>query len=80
MTTNESPAQLGGSNYVRLLRLPEVMHRVGFCRAEIYRRCATDPPTFPRPVKMGHASAWAEHEISAWIADRIAERDAKAAA
>lgn len=64
-----------------LERLPRVKARTGLSRSEIYRRCATDPPTFPRPVKLGeHASAWAEHEVSAWISDRIAARDAKAAA
>jgi prophage regulatory protein len=64
-----------------LERLPRVKSRTGLSRSEIYRRCATNPPTFPRPVKLGiHASAWAEHEVSQWIADRIAARDAKAAA
>ena len=64
-----------------LERLPRVKARTGLSRSEIYRRCATEPPTFPRPVKLGeHASAWPEHEVSAWIASRIAARDAKAAA
>ena len=59
-----------------LLRLPEVKARTGLSRSEIYRRIALG--TFPAHVKIGqHASAWAEHEVSAWIADRIAARDAK---
>lgn len=80
MPNNTIPATMIATAYA-LLRLPEVRRRCGLSRSEIYRRCATDPPTFPRPVKLGeHASAWPEHEVSAWIADRIAARNAKAAA
>jgi prophage regulatory protein len=33
---------------------------------------------FPAPIRLGEArSAWVESEIDKWIADRIAERDAK---
>ena len=61
-----------------LERLPRVKFRTGLSRSEIYRRVGLG--TFPAPIKIGeHASAWAEHEVSAWIADRIAARDAKAA-
>ncbi len=75
MTTNESPAKLGQSNYVRLLKLPDVKARTGLSRSEVYRRVALG--TFAAPVKLGeHASAWVESEVSAWIADRIAARDA----
>jgi prophage regulatory protein len=32
---------------------------------------------FPEPIKIGEArSAWVESEIDAWIAGKIAERDA----
>lgn len=62
-----------------LLRLPEVCRRTGCSRSEIYRRVQAG--TFPPPIKLGErASAWAEHEVASWIAARIAERDAKAAA
>jgi predicted DNA-binding transcriptional regulator AlpA len=33
---------------------------------------------FPRPLKIGSRNFWPEQEIDAWIAERIAERDAKA--
>jgi prophage regulatory protein len=80
MDSNTIPATVVATAYA-LLRLPEVQRRCSLSRSEIYRRCAADPPTFPRPVKLGeHASAWAEHEVSQWIADRIAARDAKARA
>lgn len=58
-----------------LLRLREVSRRTGKSRSEIYRRIAAGD--FPQPVKLGErASAWPEHEVAAWIASRIAARDA----
>ena len=74
MTMNRSPDEPGRHSYGCLLRLPEVLTRVGLSRSEVYRRI-TDG-TFPRPVKLGErASAWPEQEIEAWAAARIAERD-----
>jgi len=63
----------------RLERIAKVTARVGLGKSEIYRRAALG--AFPRPVKLGgaRASAWDSREIDQWIADRIAERDAKAA-
>ena len=64
---------------VFLERLPSVRARTGLSRSEIYRRIALK--AFPAPVKLGaRASAWNAVEVDAWIAERIAERDAKAAA
>ena len=58
-----------------LHRLAEVKRRTGLSRSEIYRRIAAGD--FPKPIKLGErASAWAEHEVTAWIAARIALRDA----
>lgn len=68
MTDNTSPFSL--------LRLPSVKKRTGLSRSEIYRRIAAGD--FPKPIKLGErASAWAEHEVTAWIAARIAARDEK---
>jgi prophage regulatory protein len=62
-----------------LLRLPEVKARTGLSRSELYRRIAIG--TFPAPIKIGErASAWSSIEIECWIAERIAQRDAKSAA
>ena len=62
-----------------LEKLPAVKARTGLSRSEIYRRISAR--TFPAPVKLGErASAWNATEIDGWIAARIAERDAKAAA
>ncbi|HEY4583241.1 MAG TPA: AlpA family transcriptional regulator [Lysobacter sp.] len=73
-------ALLPNAGNLTLLRLPEVCRRTGLSRSEIYRRIGSSG-AFPAPIKLGErASAWPEHEVSAWIAARVAERDAKAAA
>jgi len=60
---------------LKLLRLRQVRVHCGLSRSEIYRRIASGD--FPKPIKLGErASAWAEHEVTAWIAARIAQRDA----
>lgn len=62
-----------------LERLPQVKARTGLSRSELYRRIAAGD--FPQPVKLGErASAWDSREVDRWIAERIAARDAKAAA
>jgi len=62
-----------------LFRLREVCRRTGKSRSSIYRDIAAG--TFPSPVKLGErASAWDSREVNAWIAGRIDQRDAKAAA
>ncbi len=55
----------------RLLRLPEVMTRVGVRRSTLYREM--ERGTFPRPRKIGRASVWPESEVEAWI-DSLSER------
>ena len=54
----------------RLIRLPEVQHRVGLGRSTIYRWMAEGK--FPKPVQLGgYAVAWAEDEVEDWISDRL---------
>jgi prophage regulatory protein len=61
-----------------LERLPEVLNRTGHKRSEWYRQIASGKA--PHPVKLGErASAWVGSEVDAYIAARIAARDAKAA-
>lgn len=51
----------------RLIRLAEVMRRVGLGRSTIYRWMGEG--RFPKPVKLGaHMVAWPEDTIDAWIA------------
>lgn len=54
-----------------LLRLPEVIKRVGLSGPTIYRRIRAKQ--FPAPVNLGgQAVAWPESDVSAWVAQRIA--------
>jgi len=58
---------------IRILRLPEVIARVGLKRASIYLHI--NQGTFPKQISLGpRAVGWLEHEIDAWIAARIAAR------
>lgn len=52
----------------RILRLKEVIERVGLSTATIYRRMAAG--LFPRGVRLGGSRTvgWRESEINAWIA------------
>lgn len=62
---------------MQLIRLPEALARTGLSRSGLYAAVAAG--TFPKPVKLGlnaRAIAWPASEIDAWIADRIAEREA----
>ena len=52
----------------RLLRLPEVMNRVGLRRSAIYQRMSEG--RFPKCRTLGpKCSVWVEAEINAWIDD-----------
>jgi len=57
----------------RLLKIAEVMGRVGLAKATIYARIQNGG--FPKPVSLGSSSRWVESEIDAWIADLVVERD-----
>lgn len=57
----------------RLLRLGEVIERVGLGKSAIYTRIRAK--AFPRQVDLGGVSVWVESEIDAWIDARITERD-----
>ena len=58
----------------RLLRLPEVVQRVGIKRPTIYRRMAEG--SFPLAVQLGgHTVAWSSREIDEWIEEQLKRRD-----
>ena len=62
-----------------VLRLPDVMRRVGLSKPSIYR--LEKAGRFPKRIKLAaSASGYLESEIDAWLAGRIAERDQGAAA
>ena len=55
-----------------LIKLPEVKRRTTLSTSEIYRRL--EAGTFPQQIRLGaKAVAWLEHEVSAWIDERVAE-------
>jgi prophage regulatory protein len=73
MTSETIPATFA---HLVLLRFPQVSARTGLSRSELYRRIAIG--SFPAPIKIGaRASAWSSLEIERWMAERIAQRDAK---
>ena len=52
---------------MRLLRLPEVIERLGVGRTTLYKLVAEDP-TFPQPVKVGRkVVAWRSDLLDEWI-------------
>ena len=58
----------------RLIRFPAVQERVGMGRTAVYEMIKAGK--FPRPVKVGAASAWIDVEITRWIEQLAAKRDA----
>jgi prophage regulatory protein len=62
-----------------LMRRKQVEAATGLPRSTLFALVAEGK--FPKPVKLGPKSiAWLDEEVGAWIAARIAERDAKVAA
>ncbi|SOZ49051.1 hypothetical protein CBM2615_A120003 [Cupriavidus taiwanensis] len=62
-----------------LLTVRETMRRTGLAYSSLYE--AMRLRGFPRPVKVGggRTNRWILREVDAWIAARIADRDATAA-
>jgi prophage regulatory protein len=62
----------------RILRRPEVLKKVGLCKAQLQN--LINAGEFPRPVKLGgtdnRAVGWVDTEVQAWIDKKITERDA----
>jgi len=52
----------------KILRLPQVMARVGLKKSAIYKMIAAG--TFPKQIKLGAASGWLESDIQKWILER----------
>lgn len=57
----------------RVLRLPELEHKVGLKKTQIYGLMARDE--FPMPIKLtSRAVGWLEFEVDKWIQARVADR------
>lgn len=66
-TNNHSPTQL--------LRFAEVQKLTGLSRTAIYTLAREKH--FPAPLKISiRSSAWVSSEVSEWLQNKIAERDA----
>jgi prophage regulatory protein len=57
----------------KLIRFPAVQERVSMGRTAVYELMKAGK--FPRPVKVGAASAWIDVEITRWIQELAAKRD-----
>ncbi|EIB0683112.1 AlpA family transcriptional regulator [Salmonella enterica] len=54
----------------RLIRLPEVLNKTGFCKAWIYRLISRGD--FPSPIETGERTiAFVESEVDEWIDEKI---------
>ena len=63
----------------RIIRRRDLKTVTGFGPTKVYELIGEGE--FPKPIPLGGRSVgWLETEIAAWQAERIAERDAKAAA
>lgn len=55
----------------RIIRLSEVVARVGLCRASIYNLIKAGD--FPAQIQLGlNSVGWVESEVQSWIDNRIA--------
>jgi prophage regulatory protein len=61
------PGKVEGGSSDRLLRLRQVLDRVGLSKATVYRKISAGE--FPRPVSVGRISVrWRESDVGGWIA------------
>lgn len=59
-----------GGQKTRILRLTQVLDRVGLSRSTVYERIKKG--TFPKQITLGaRAVGWLEHEIDAWLLECI---------
>jgi prophage regulatory protein len=63
----------------RLVSKADVLDQIPFSIATMWREIAAG--RFPKPVRIGaRRIAFFQDEVDAWLANRVIERDAKAAA
>lgn len=65
-----------------IIRIKAVMALINLSRSTIYDFMNPKSPrfdsTFPKPVKLGSSAiGWVEHEVQAWINQRIQNRQAR---
>lgn len=58
---------------VRFLRLRDVLAKTGLSRSALYAAIQAGAFVAPIPILPGgRSTAWPEHEVDAWLRDRIA--------
>lgn len=67
------------SNTIKVLRLKDLISKLGMARSTIYDRANPKSPrydsTFPKPIKLGlSAIGWLEHEVDAWLISIATQR------
>jgi prophage regulatory protein len=73
-TTNDLVVQtVNALGEAKLIRFPAVQERVSMGRTAVYE--LIEAGKFPRPVKVGAASAWIDVELTRWIQELAARRD-----
>ena len=56
----------------RILRLPDVLERIGVSRSTLYLWVSKG--RFPAPIQLGERSiGWIESDVTAWIERKVAE-------
>lgn len=61
---------------LKALRMPQVEEKTALKRSKIYELLAERQ--FPQPIYLlGKCRGWLEHEIDAWLLERMEERDSR---
>jgi len=76
-TTTAQASASEPARALKVLALGDVMKMTSAGRTHIYKEVGAG--RFPRPIRVSRGRVgWLEHEVQAWIAARVAERDAAA--
>lgn len=62
------------SSEIRILRLPDVLEKVGLKQSTVYKYIRLGK--FPKPIRLGsRATGWLESTIDKWILDTASAND-----
>ena len=71
---SESSIPASNTCSIHILRLTQVIERTGLKKTKIYE--LQSEGEFPMRVKItAHAVGWIEHEVQAWLAERVAKNN-----
>lgn len=76
MQQNNHPLAPADTRPLTILRPKRAACHVGVALSTLYRWTNDASMRFPQPVRLGaNSSGWLQHELDAWLATRVAERD-----